>query len=52
MLRDTYSFAPDSFTNIAERSSNGGLVKEIIQTIATREKTRSSGSSPVTFDGA
>src|ERR1051326_9284132 len=36
LLRDTISFAPDSFTNVAEMSIDGGPMKELVRTTATR----------------
>lgn len=38
VLRDTISFAPNSFTNVAEVSIDGGPMKEQIRTIATRQR--------------
>jgi len=38
--RDTYSFEPDSFTNVAEVSIEGGPMKEQIRTRATRQRDR------------
>lgn len=39
VLRDTISFALNSFTNVAEVSIDGGPMKEQIRTTANRQKT-------------
>jgi hypothetical protein len=39
VFRDTYSFQPGSFTNVAEVSVDGGAMKEQIRTTATRQRT-------------
>jgi len=39
VLRDTISFEPDSYTNVAEVSVDDGPMKEQIRTTATRRRT-------------
>jgi hypothetical protein len=39
VLRDTISFGADSYTNVAEVSVDDGPMKELIRTMATRQRT-------------